>query len=30
MRSATCLALMLGAVACGGETATSPSLPILT
>ena len=30
MRSAACFALMLGAIACGGETATSPSLPILS
>ena len=29
MRNAACLALLLGAIACGGETATSPSLPIL-
>jgi hypothetical protein len=28
MRRATCLALALSAIACGGETATSPSLPI--
>jgi len=28
MRSATCLAIVISAIACGGETATSPSLPI--
>jgi len=30
VRIAACLALMLGAIACSGETATSPSIPILT
>ena len=30
LRSATCLALVLGAIACSGQAPTSPSLPIPT